>query len=308
MLRCDSLERAQQTRAQVHSNLTGAALNALTTADSPQASRKSWRRVQDNFGALFTTPESVQKLRQTILQLAVQGKLVPQDPNDEPASVLLEDSQKALFTFKKDRDITSTVLPKNWVLVNLKSFGELTGGGTPSKSKASFWNGDIPWVSPKDMKQDYIWDAQDHITQNAVDNSSAKLIEKNSILFVVRGMILAHTFPVAISKAIVTINQDMKALSLANQNLVSYLFLSLKALSPQILAMVSRSTHGTCKLPTENIENLLIPLPPLNEQKRIVAKVDSLMALCDALETKLARKQADAERLASAVVQRMQAA
>ena len=302
MQRCDRLEQSQQERNRVHANLTGASLNALTTAESPQVLEKSWRRVQENFGQLFNTPESVRDLRQAILQLAVQGKLVPQDPNDEPAEVLLEQIEEALEI------VDSSTYPLGWLAVRLKIFGELVGGGTPSKSQDSFWDGDIPWVSPKDMKQDFILDAQDHITQEAVDNSSAKLIEESSVLFVVRGMILAHTFPVAVNKAKVTINQDMKALKLFDKKLVPYLLLALKALSPRILEMVSRSSHGTCKLATDDIENLVIPLPPLSEQKRIVAKVDSLMTLCDALESKLKRSQSDAERLAAAVVHHMQAA
>ena len=74
------------------------------------------------------------------------------------------------------------------------------GGGTPSKGNSAYWSGNIPWVTPKDMKRPLIEDAIDHVSQEGIDNSSAKLIPTESLLMVVRGMILIHSFPIAISK------------------------------------------------------------------------------------------------------------
>src|SRR5207302_4507206 len=88
----------------------------------------------------------------------------------------------------------------------------LRGGGTPSKSIPSFWEGKIPWISPKDMKIREINDAIDHISEEAMQESSAKLIESGAVLIVVRGMILAHTVPSAVLQVPASINQDMKAL------------------------------------------------------------------------------------------------
>ncbi|MDD5929804.1 MAG: restriction endonuclease subunit S [Spirochaetales bacterium] len=104
-----------------------------------------------------------------------------------------------------------TTNPKHW---NTKAITELCenimGGGTPSKSKPEYFEGTIPWVSPKDMKSLFILDSQDHITEDAVNNSSAKKIKSDSILMVIRSGILKHTLPVAMNKVEVTINQDMK--------------------------------------------------------------------------------------------------
>ncbi|HEX6099852.1 MAG TPA: restriction endonuclease subunit S [Thermoanaerobaculia bacterium] len=116
---------------------------------------------------------------------------------------------------------------------------------------------------------------------------------------VVRGMILARSFPVACTGRSVTINQDMKALTVREPLATPFFLIVLRALEAHVLASVERSSHGTCKLRTEVLENLIVPLPPLAEQKRIVAKVDELMALCDRLEAQ--QKERDTRHAALAL-------
>src|SRR5687767_5663096 len=104
--------------------------------------------------------------------------------------------------------------PPSWSRASLGSLGRWSGGGTPSKDDASFWSdGSIPWVSPKDMKVLRIRDSEDHISADAVQKSAAKLIEAGSVLIVTRSGILEHTLPVAVADIQVTVNQDLKALS-----------------------------------------------------------------------------------------------
>ena len=101
---------------------------------------------------------------------------------------------------------------KNWSCLELtKACKAILGGGTPSKSHPEYFMGTIPWVSPKDMKQTIINDSIDHITEEAIANSTTNLIPRNSVLMVIRSGILKHTLPVAINNVPVTINQDMKA-------------------------------------------------------------------------------------------------
>jgi restriction endonuclease S subunit len=95
-----------------------------------------------------------------------------------------------------------------WPVVTLSDVATLSSGGTPSKSQPDFWNGDIPWVSPKDMKSNHIEDAEDRITKEAIAQSAARVVGPNSILAVVRSGILAHTFPVATVGREVSFNQD----------------------------------------------------------------------------------------------------
>ncbi|HCS51822.1 MAG TPA: hypothetical protein DIW81_09555 [Planctomycetaceae bacterium] len=300
MALCDELEVRQQERRAVHVRLNTAALDRLTAAETEPDFQTAWTRLQKNFDTLYTLPENVQALRQTILQLAVMGKLVPQDDRDEPADNLLNlmrkhrDEHKAELkgvsvlsqnTSKSEERLTT--LPKGWVEAKLSDFGVFFGGGTPSKQRAEFWKGRIPWVSPKDMKVLTIGDARDHVTPEAIEESSAKLVPSPSLLMVVRGMILLHSFPVAITSAEVTINQDMKALFFAVPEVADYLLIACRGMRNRMLSRVERSSHGTCRIPTDEISNFTIPLPPLSEQKRIASKVNRLMAICDQLEKDL---------------------
>lgn len=152
------------------------------------------------------------------------------------------------------------------------------------------------------MKCDAISDAEDHISEEAVVQSAAKMIPAGALLIVVRGMILAHSFPAALSCVPVTINQDMKAVIPFRSDLAEMLLLITKGMKPEILRPVQRSTHGTCKLLTDDLFDLPIPIPPLAEQRRILAKVNELIGLCDQLEAHLAVAQADRSRLLKSVL------
>ncbi|MBK7731177.1 MAG: restriction endonuclease subunit S [Gammaproteobacteria bacterium] len=148
----------------------------------------------------------------------------------------------------------------------------------------------------------YIADAQDHISSAAVEGSSVQMIPPGSLLMVVRGMILARAFPVALTTKNVTINQDMKALLPFEPETKEYLLVALQAFEPEVLAAIEHSSHGTCKLKTEFMHRFMIPLPPLAEQRRIVAKVDQLMALVEQLETTSKKSRSMATSLLNALV------
>jgi type I restriction enzyme S subunit len=290
---CDRLEAARTAREAARDRLAAASLARLNAPD-PDTFEADARFSLDVLPALSTRPDQIKQLRQTILNLAVRGRLVPQDPNDEAAP-------------RFDRSIPGEIelpfsIPTVWSWSRLSALGKLKGGGTPSKARDDFWNGTIPWVSPKDMKVDYLTEAQMSITKSAIAGSAVSLIEPESVLFVVRGMILAHSFPVAISRVPLTINQDMKALALNQPTMAEYLLRALKGLKPEMLARVQRSSHGTCRLEGSDYSGFLIPIPPLAEQHRIVAKVDTLMALCDRLEASLAATAVTRRRLLDALL------
>jgi type I restriction enzyme S subunit len=256
----------------------------------------------EKFELFAGAPGAVAKMRELVLQLAVQGKLVSPDRTDEPI--------ERTFPRFVGSDVrhNGDTFPSHWFPVPLGSMGEWRGGGTPSKSRSQFWEGPIPWVSPKDMKSLLISDAQDHISEAAIESCSVRRIPPGSLLMVVRGMILSRAFPVAVASREVTINQDMKSLQPYEQEITEFLLLVLRALEPAVLARIERSTHGTCKLNTEVLHALTIPLPPLSEQKRIVAKVDELMALCDRLEAQEKDREVRHASLARASLARFTAA
>ncbi|HCG7987188.1 TPA: restriction endonuclease subunit S [Vibrio parahaemolyticus] len=174
-------------------------------------------------------------------------------------------------------------VPEHWKLTLFKYLVSQMGGGTPDKGNVTFWNGDIPWVSPKDMKVDYISTSQDFITDAAVKNSSTKLVPEQSILMVVRGMILIHSVPVALTTKPVTINQDMKALIPNKDIQPEFLLFFLKGIKDYILDFVETSAHGTKCLRTEDFENMQLFVPPIDEQVAILSSIKTSLDKLDSL-------------------------
>jgi len=188
--------------------------------------------------------------------------------------------------------------PAAWVRTEiLERLVQIKSGGTPSKSEPEFWTGSIPWVSPKDMKCDLIDDVEDHISEAAVRQSATQLVPAESVLIVVRGMILARHVPLAFTRRPVAINQDIKALVLIDDRLTPlFLFAAMGAQASRLLSDVSTAAHGTKKLDTTRLQSLPIPIPSdhdltrfssiqaqllaLDEKRRAVApRVDQLFAL-----------------------------
>lgn len=292
MALCDRLEAQQVDAESAHAQLVQALLDSLTQASDATEFAANWQRLAAHFHTLFTTEPSIDALKQTLLHLAVMGKLVPQDPRDEPVESLLQ-----------RRGIKSKPHAlQGWGATPLGQLGEILGGSTPSKANAEFWNGDIPWVSPKDMKRPVIHDSEDHISAKALAETSLKAVPAKSLLMVVRGMILVHSFPVALTAREVTINQDMKAL-VPPEEISAYLHMYLQATKAVMVGLVDRSSHGTCKLISEKLWSHIVCLPPLPEQHRIVAKVDQLLGLCDQLKTRLTQARQLNEQLASTLVE-----
>jgi len=169
--------------------------------------------------------------------------------------------------------------PKRWPTSPLGELATLTSGGTPSKSRPDYWEGDLPWVSPKDMKRDLINDAIDHVHPKVLDETTLKLIPAGTVLIVVRGMILVHTVPVALTATPLVINQDMKALQLKSELSSTYLLWLLKVSQPRLLELVSTAAHGTKKLETKDLVALKIPLPPMALQRQFLERVQAIESI-----------------------------
>jgi type I restriction enzyme, S subunit len=178
------------------------------------------------------------------------------------------------FVFRRDGPWE---LPEGWVWARLGDLGRWTGGGTPSKSNASFWiDGTFPWVSPKDMKSEIVGDSEDRITAVAIANSSTKLVPAHSVLMVVRSGILSRTFPVAVCDREVTLNQDMRALIPLEGINARYLSFVLRRLQRHILDECSKDGTTVASVEPARLENILVPIAPAFEQRRIVARIDEL--------------------------------
>jgi len=161
------------------------------------------------------------------------------------------------------------------------------GGGTPSRETAAYWGGDIPWVSPKDMKRREIGSSEESITEEALEDTAVRLLQPPLVLIVVRGMILAHSFPVALTTAPITINQDMKALMFGAGMDASFATWLLEGLGKGIVAiLVDEAAHGTRVLRMDRWFSMLMPIPPGDEQVEIDSFLHSATGKIDQLATK----------------------
>ena len=165
-------------------------------------------------------------------------------------------------------------IPEHWELQKLRFIMDLQSGMTPSKTEETFWNGSIPWVTPKDMKQAEINNSIDHITYTALKHTNIRLIDPSVVLLVVRGMILARTVPVAVTTRPITVNQDIKALIPRTNVNATYLRNLLCGLNNGIRLLVEESGHGTRVLRTDLLRNMLLPIPPLDEQRLINVTIE----------------------------------
>ena len=147
---------------------------------------------------------------------------------------------------------------------------DIISGGTPSRARKRFWSGMFLWVSPKDMKYITISNSIEKISEDVFSETSLKRIPKKSILIVIRGMILAHTIPIAITAKEVAINQDIKALKTCDSVLPEFLLWSLLVQHNFILSKVSTAAHGTKRIETADLQQIKIPLPSIVQQNRFI--------------------------------------
>ena len=236
-------------------------------------------------------------LRQKILDLAIHGKLVPQDPNDEPASVLLERIRAEKERLIKEGKIkrpkkTKTtsdkphypyLLPEGWVWCKLEDIATFGGGKTPSMDIKEYWNkGKNLWVTSKDMKNDSIHDSLMKITDEALNIMTQ--YEKDTLLVVTRSGILRHTLPISILEKNATINQDIKSIMPLNGIIPKFLFYAIKANENIILTEYHKDGTTVDSIDFDKFKCLPIPLPPINEQKRIITEVLKVSASIDCID------------------------
>jgi type I restriction enzyme S subunit len=182
------------------------------------------------------------------------------------------------------------VTPEDWGIGTLGNVGRWFSGGTPSMANKVYWGGEIPWVSAKDMKTSRIYDSQLHVTEQAIGNGT-RLAPSGAVLIVVRGMILAHTLPVAVAKRPVAFNQDMKAVTICAEVHGEFILLWLQANARTILGMASESTHGTKRIPSEDLFAVKLALPPKLEQHAIAEALSDVDGLLGGLDRLIGKKR-----------------
>ena len=310
MALCDRLEEARTEREVARDRLAAASLARLNSPNPDPAKFQSHETFAlDNLIPLAARPDQIKNLRQTILNLAVRGKLVNQDPNDEPVETLLERiaakkeklvkagkirSRAPLASVKKDESPFG--IPATWCWIRFGNIADFSAGRTPSRNEPSFWNsGDHAWVSIADMKDgETLISTKETVTKKAaiqvfgVEPAQAGTMIMSFKLTI--GKIARLGVPAYHNEAIISIRPYVADLD-------PHLFRTLPMFARQ------GNTKGAIKghtLNRKSISTILLPLPPLAEQSRIVAKVDELMALCDRLEASLTTSEDTRRRLLDA--------
>lgn len=177
-------------------------------------------------------------------------------------------------------------VPGHWGLNKLKYFTSFSGGGTPSRDNPKYWNGDIPWISPKDMKLEKLSSSKEYITELGLESSSTLLLSPGQVLMVVRSGILKHTIPVAINDVSVALNQDMKALNFSDDSCLNSFFLRwVQGLNDVLLFAWAKQGATVESIEQEYLAETIISLPPIEEQNQIIdfldcetTKIDELIA------------------------------
>ncbi len=181
-----------------------------------------------------------------------------------------------------------TGLRDGWQSIRLGEVGEWLGGGTPSKSNSSFWtDGSIPWLSPKDMGPEMLTDTQDHITASAVSGSATKLVRAGSVAVVMRSGILERRFPVTFVPFETTLNQDMRAVVPRDGIDARWIAWSLRASEREILRDCRKAGTTVASIEAPRLMDVALPIPPIEEQRRIVDVLEDHLSRLDAAETGL---------------------
>lgn len=227
---------------------------------------------------------TAQELKNSILQLAVQGKLVPQCKDDEPASELLKRIRAEKEKPKKKdgrlpkitEDEIPFDIPENWEWIRLNDIASITSGGTPARTNSSFWNGNISWVKIGDIKNKYISTTEEKISEQGLNSSSAKVFPKGTILYT----IFATIGTVGILNIDAATNQAVAGVTFFGEYSRDYMYYVLIGLKDILVSKGKGMAQMNINLTI--LKNTPIPIPPIAEQKRIVAKLEELMPLVEA--------------------------
>lgn len=308
MTLCDKLEAEQFNNLKTHQVLVKTLLETLTDAVAADELQAAWERMSAHFDTLFCTDDSIDQLKQTILQLAVMGKLVKQDPNDEPASELIKkitkEKEKLIEEGKIRKQsplakITANecpfTLPAGWEFCRLDAICSLiTKGSSPKWQGVSYTENpnDVLFITSENVgSYQLLLDSKKYVELKFNEIEPKSILEKGDFLMNIVGGSIGRTAIYNIDD-LANINQAVCLIRMFSEYLNEQYFLHFFNSSICISYMFDKQVdNARANLSMGNISKFVIPLPSLREQKRIVDKVDSLFRLCDLMKEKILKSQ-----------------
>lgn len=311
---CDKLETQLEKKVKYGTLSVKSALNSVSNCSSYEELEEALRFIIENFKDLTLTDGAVGELKNAILSLAVKGKLVPQDGHDEPASVFLDRIREEKERLVKEKKIKKEKplpeiggdeipyeLPRGWEWVRLNDICSLITDGTHSTPK--YTESGVPFLSVKDLSKGFI------------DFSNTKYISKEEHEQLIKrcnpqygDILLTKIGTTGIAKSIdvdkeFSIFVSVALLKIFNEYIDS-VYLEKLINSPLVKKQSEENTQGVGNknLVLKYIKNFIVPIPPLNEQKRIVEKVDKLMKVCDELELRIEESKKYNEQLMESIL------
>ncbi|EBF8130877.1 restriction endonuclease subunit S [Salmonella enterica] len=311
---CDQLEQHSLTSLDAHQQLVETLLTTLTDSQNADQLAENWSRISEHFDTLFTTEASIDALKQTILQLAVMGKLVPQDPNDEPASELLKRIAQEKAQLVKDGKIKKQKplppisdeekpfeLPDGWEWCRISDISTVGTGATPSRDEPKYWlDGEINWVTSGETSKPFIETTSECVTKKAINDTNVSIYPPGTLIIAMygqgktRGQITELLIDAGTNQACAAIqliaNED------SHRKFIKIFF---EKSYDDLRALASGGAQPN--LNVAKISQTVIPLPPEREQARVVLTVNSLLNLCSSLKKHIQSAQQTQLHLADAL-------
>jgi type I restriction enzyme S subunit len=313
MALCDQLEQNSEHQLDAHKQLVETLLATLVESKNADELATNWQRLAEHFdtlfsGALMSTTGigngggewAIDRLKDTILQLAVMGKLVPQNPEDEPASELLKkiDAEKSKLVkegkIKKQKPLPEITdeekpfeLPYGWEWCKLTTIANIGTGATPARDNPSYYEPAMHnWVTSGETSNPFIISTKEKVSSKAITETNVSIYPPGTLVIAMygqgktRGQITELKIPAGTNQACAAI--QLYELDHYHRSYIKKYFLK----SYEEIRLLAEG-GAQPNLNVGKVSNSVLPLPPLAEQQRIVAKVDELFALCDQLKTRL---------------------
>lgn len=314
MARCDELTELRTAQERARLTVHAAASKQLLNITESNQHQRAQAFLAEHFGELYTVKENVAELRKAILQLAVMGKVVPQNSDDQPASELLQEIEAEKQRLVKEGKIKKPkplppvteeekpyALPRGWEWVRVIDIVDVGTGSTPATTNRDYYGGEVPWHTSSATNKPFADKPEIFITEKAIKETSCKVFPSGSLIIALygqgktRGQISELTIAGATNQAIAAM--VFFDSSIGVKKYLKYFFI-------KIYEEIRKMAEGAAQpnLNVGKVKETLVPLPPLSEQHRIVEKIDAIMALCDSLEQQIDAKTSKQTELLSALI------